>query len=121
MGILITSSPETLRWLDIIKSNISREIPSAEYNESTNWASFKNPVTKRKFVYLQPFKKQMRLFTELLASFDTVLESTPSSGIWAEMYPSIFKIRSEHDIEKAIHLIIESYRSDLKKERLAKS
>jgi len=64
LGILITSSPETLRWLDIIKSSISKEIPSAEYNESTNWASFKNPATKRKFVYLQPFKKQMRLFTE---------------------------------------------------------
>jgi len=115
LGVLITSSPETLRWLAIIKSKISREIPSAEHNESTYWASFKNPVTKRKFVYLQPFKKQMRLFTELPSSFDTVLESTPSSGTWARTYPSIFKIRSEQDIEKAIYLIIKSYNSDLTK------
>lgn len=121
MGILVTSSSETMRWLDIIKSNINKEIPLAEYNESIYWASFKNPTTKRKVVYLQPFKKQIRLFTKLPLSFDTKLEATPSSGIWAQMYPSIFKIRSEHDIEKAIYLIIKSYNSDLDRKRLAKS
>jgi len=121
LKVLITSSPETLRWLDIIKSNISREIPSAEYNESKYWASFKSPATRRKFVYLQPYKKQMRLFTKLSVSFDVTLELAPSSGTWKAVYPSIFKIRSEHDVEKAIHLIIESYRLDLKKKRLAKS
>ena len=121
MDVLITSSPETIKWLDAIKSDISKEIPSIEYNESTNWASFKNPATKRNFVYLQPFKKQIRLFTELPLSFDTELESTPSSRIWAKMYPSIFKIRSERDVEKAIYLIINSYRLDVNKKRLAKS
>ena len=121
MSVLITSSPETLRWLGIIKSKKSREIPSAEYNESKYWASFKNPATNRNFVHLNPLKKQMRLFTELPVSFDIKLEPSPSSKGYAKMYPSMFKIRSEHDIEKANYFITKSYSFDLDKERSVKS
>lgn len=97
------------------------EIPSAEYREFTNWASFKNPVTKRKFVYLQPLKKQIRLFTELPLPFDSKLGPTPASRNWAKAYPSVFKIRSERDIEKAVYFIINSYRFDLTKKSLTEN
>lgn len=121
LSVLIGSSPETLRWLGIIKSNISKEIPSAEYSESMHWASFKNPATNRKFVRLNPLKKQIRLFTELPVSFDIKLEPTPSSRRWAKTHPSIFKIQSEHDIERATYFIIKSYNFDLDKGRSVKS
>jgi len=113
MDVLATSSPKTIEWLNIVKSNIKKKLPSLEYNESKYWASFRNPDTHRNVVYLQPYKNQIRLFTRLPLSFDNELESTPASGNWAEMYPSIFKIRSEHAIEKAIFLIINSYRFDM--------
>ena len=60
----------------------------------------------------------MRLFTELPISFDIKLEPTPSSRTWAKTYPSMFKIRSEHDIERATYFIIKSYNSDLDKEKV---
>ena len=44
--MLITSSPKTIGWLNIIKANIKKESPSLEYNEFKYWASFKNPNTK---------------------------------------------------------------------------
>jgi hypothetical protein len=94
------------------------EIPSAEYKESANWASFKSLYTKRSVAYLQPIKKQIRLFIELPLSFDNKLETTPASKNWAKAYPSVFKIRSENDIEKAIYFIVSSYRLDLTKKSL---
>ncbi len=115
LSVLITTSPETRRWLDTIKANINKEIPSAEYYETMHWASFKNPSTNRRFVYLNPLVKQIRLFTKLPVHLDIRLEPTPSSGTWAETYPSIFKIRSDFDVEKAIDLIIKSYSSDMAK------
>ena len=115
MDILVTSSPKTLGWLNVIKSNVIKEISSMNYNEAKYYASFKSLDTQRNVVYLQPYRNQIRLFTELPLSFDNKLESTPSSSIWAEMYPSVFKIRSEYEIEKAVYLIINSHRLDLTK------
>jgi hypothetical protein len=117
LSVLVTASPETRRCLDIIKANVNKEIPSAEYYEKMHYASFKNPSTNRRFVQLNPLGKQIRLFTKLPVPFDVRLELTPSSSSWAETYPSIFKIRSEADIEKATYLIIKSYVSDLEKAR----
>jgi hypothetical protein len=117
LSTLVTASPETRRWLDIIKVNVSKEIPSVEYYEKMHYASFKNPSTNRRFVQLNPLGKQIRLFTKLPVSFDVRFEPTPSSRTWAETYPSIFKIRSEQDIEKATYLIIKSYTFDLEKRR----
>ena len=113
MDVLITSSPTTIRWLNNIKSRIKEKIPSLIYNESKYWASFKSPDTNRNVVYLQPYKSLIRLFTRLPLSFNDQLQPTPASGNWAEMYPSIFKIRSERAIGKAIYLIVNSYRFDL--------
>ncbi len=112
MSALIKTSIETRRWLDTIKANINKEIPSAEYYETMHWASFKNPSTNRRFVYLNPLVKQIRLFTKLPLYSDVRLEPTPSSGTWAETYLSIFKIRSDNDVKNAINLIIKSYNSD---------
>ena len=112
LSILVTASPETLRWLYIVKAKILSEIPSVEYYEKMYWASFKNPSTDRNFVYLNPRARQIRLFTRLPASFDDKLEAAPSTGKWAETFPSIFKIRSELDIEKAVQLIKKSFAHD---------
>ncbi|MBM4146181.1 MAG: hypothetical protein FJ240_07885 [Nitrospira sp.] len=113
MHILITSSPTTLRWLSKIVSEIKAEIPSLIYTEAKYWASFKSPNTNRNVVYLQPQKTQIRLFIRLELSHDTDLRQTPSSSGWAERYPSIFLIRSEEMIGKAIELIISSHEYDL--------
>jgi len=113
MDTLITSSPTTIEWLKKIKSKIEGKIPSLIYGESKYWASFKNPETNRNVVYLQPQKTQMRLFTRLDPFFDNAFQPTPASGGWAEMHPSIFLIRSENVIEKAVKLIISSYEQDL--------
>ncbi len=109
---LITSSPTTLRWLNKIVSETKGKIPSLIYAEAKYWASFKSSNTKRNVVYLQPQKSQIRLFTRLDLSHDIDLKQTPSSSRWAEKYPSIFPIRSEEMIGKAIELIISSYEYD---------
>lgn len=113
MDTLITSSPTTLEWLTSIRSKIEQQIPSVIYREFKYWASFKSPGTKRNVVFLQPQKTQIRLFTKLATSFDGSLQSTPSSNKWANMYPSIFLIKSVNSIDKACGLIIDSYKEDL--------
>lgn len=112
MALLVTSSAKTTEWLNILRSSIKRKLPALEYDESTYWASFRSPDTNRNVAYLQPYKHQIRLFTRLPLSFDSELQPTPASRRWAEMYPSVFKIRSERAIEKATFLIISSYHLD---------
>lgn len=87
-----------------------------KYNETKYWASFKSFNTNRNIVYLHPQKEQIRLFTRLNSSCDDSLRSTPASEKWAEMYPSIFKIRFEQSIDKAVELIIRSHKEDNRKE-----
>ena len=115
MDTLVTSSPATMEWLRIIKSKIVEKIPSLIYGEFKYWASFKNPETKRKVVYLHPQKGQIRLFTVLDISFDNSLQRTPSSNKWAGMFPSIFLIKSGTLIDKACDLIMSSYQEDFRK------
>lgn len=114
MATLITSSPTTLEWLNKIRSEIERTCPSLKYQESKYYSSFKSLKTNRNIAYLHPQKTQIRLFTRLDSSYDKVLKPTPSSGSWAEMYPSIFVIKSEDMIKKAIELVIKSYEYDQK-------
>ena len=114
-GTLITASSLTRRWLEIIKADVIREIPSSKYYETKYWASFKNPAINRRFSQLNLLAKEIRVFIKVPVSFDVRLEPTPSSRTWAETYPSIFKVRSENDAKKASYLIIESHKSDLKK------
>lgn len=115
MNTLITSSPATLRWLNSIKSKIEGKIPSLKYGEKKWWAFFKSLEKNRNVVQLQPQKSQIRLFTKLEISSNSSLEPAPTSSKWAETYPSIFFIRSEDSIDKAVELIISSYKEDLDK------
>jgi hypothetical protein len=114
-GTLVTASSLTLKWLEIIKTIVLREIPSSKYYEAKHYASFKNPFVNRRFSQLNPLPKEIRLFLKIPITFDLRLEPTPSSSGWAKSYPVIFKVRSESDAEKAGYLIIESYKSDLNK------
>ena len=111
---LITSSPMTLQWLRNIRSEIGRRFRFLEYAEAKYWASFKSPKTNRNIAYLQPQKSQIRLFVRMEPSYDNSLRPTPASGIWAENFPSIFVIRYENMIEKAIELIVSSYEYDIR-------
>ena len=115
MSTLITSSPTTLRWLNKIKSKIEEKIPLLIYGERIYWALFKSPETNRNVVLLHPQRSQIRLFTRLNLSFDSSLQPTPSSRGYMTMYPSIFLIRHENSIDKAVELIIASYEEDLRR------
>jgi hypothetical protein len=114
MRQLVDSSPTTISWLMEIKAAVDREDVRLEYGTSKYWASFKSDDTNRNVVYLHPQKGQIRLFTRLDLSFDRDLELTPASMGWANMYPTIFKIKSEDAIGKAVNLIISSYQNDLR-------
>ena len=112
MDKLITSSPTTLRWFSTIKVKVQEKNLSLKYSEEKYYASFWSPKTNRNIAYLQPQKTQIRLFTRLAPSFNSTLQTTPSSSKWADMYSSIFKVRSEDSINKAIEFIISSYEQD---------
>ncbi|MBA7497175.1 hypothetical protein ES702_07786 [subsurface metagenome] len=86
-----------------------------KYGDSIYWAFFKSPERNRNVAYLQPQKSQIRLLTKLEISSNSSLEPTPTSGGWAERYPSIFLIKSEDSIDKAVEMIISSYKEDLDK------
>ena len=112
MNTLITSSPTTLKWLNSIKSKIEGKVPSLKYGEKKFWATFKSPEKNRNVVMLQPQKSQIRLFTKLEICSNSSLEPAPTSREWKETYPSIYFIRSEDTIDKAVELIISSYKKD---------
>jgi hypothetical protein len=114
-GTLITASPLTRRWLEIIKAIVLREIPSSKYYEAKHYASFKNPSVNRRFSQLNPLVKEIRVFLKIPMTSDAKLEPTPSTSSWAKSYPVVFKVLSENDAEKAGYLIVESYKSDLNK------
>lgn len=112
MDKLITSSPTTLRWLSTIKAKVEEKNLSLKYSEAKYYASFWSPKTNRNIAYLQPQRTQIRLFTRLAPSFNSTLQTTPSSQRWSDTCPSIFTIRSEDSISKAIKFIISSYEED---------
>jgi len=110
---IVTSSVETRSWLELLISAVSEQIPALEYMESKYWGAFKNSTTNRNVVYIQPTKKQIRLHTRLPLTFDGLLEATSASKAWAKTCPSLFRVRSEFDVEKAVSLIVGSYNYDL--------
>ena len=113
MASIVTSSAETRAWLELLISGVAEELPTLEYNESTFWGAFKNPTTHRNVVYIQPTKKQIRLHTRLPLTYDDALGATSASKQWAEACPSLFRVRSEFDLKKAVLLIVGSYNYDL--------
>ena len=110
---IVTSSAETRTWLELLISAVAEQVPALEYVESQYWGTFKNPTTHRNVVYIQPTKKQIRLHTRLPLTYDEALEATSASKEWAEACPSLFRVRSEFDVEKAVSLIVGSYNYDL--------
>ena len=110
---MVTSSVETRGWLELIRSGIAEYTSQLEYVESQFWMAFKNRATHRNVVYLQPTKKQIRLHTHLPLSFDASLEATSASKQWAKTCPSLFRVKSKSDVEKAISLIVDAYEFDL--------
>jgi hypothetical protein len=113
LNSIVTSSTETRSWLELVISSVAEQLPQLEYEESKYWGAFKNPQTDRNIVYIQPTKKQIRLHTKLPLTFDRMLEATSASKQWAETCPSLFRVKSEFDVEKAVSLVIGSYNYDL--------
>ena len=109
MDKLITSSSITRQWLNNIVSEVKKRISSVRYKESKHYASLKNSATGKIFVHLNPQPHQIRLFTPLDQLYDTVLR--PSRSGWKH-FLSVFVIKSEDMIDKAIDLIISSYEED---------
>ena len=113
LSSIATSSTETRNWLELIISSVAKELPHLKYAESKFWGAFRNPDTHRNVVYIQPTKKQIRLHTRLPLTFDEALEETSASKEWGETCPSLFRVRSEFDVEKAVSLIVGAYNFDL--------
>ncbi len=109
MDKLITSSPLSRGWLNQIISEVKKRISSVRYEESKHYAVLKSSAPGRAFVQLNPQPNQIRLFTPFDPSYDTVLK--PSHSSW-KRYPSVFVIKAEDTIDKAIDLIIRSYEED---------
>ena len=112
MSSIITSSSETRSWLELIIAGVAEQIPDLQYTESKFWGAFKNPATYRNVVYIQPTKETIRIHMKLPLTFDEALEETSASKDWAETCPSLFRVRSEFDVTKAISLIVGSYNFD---------
>jgi hypothetical protein len=113
MASIVTSSAETRSWLELVISGVAEQLPDLQYIESKYWGAFKNPATHRNVVYIQPTKKQIRVHTRVPLTFDKALEATSASKAWAKTCPSLFRVRSEFDVEKAVSLIVGSYNYDL--------
>ena len=110
---MVTSSSETRDWLQLLISAVTKQIAHLEYVESKFWGTFKNRLTHRNVVYLQSTKKQIRLHTRLPLSYDDALEATSASKQWAKTCPSLFRVRSKSDIEKAVSLVASSFDFDI--------
>ena len=109
MDKLIASSPTTLRWLMRIRSEIEGKAPSLRYKEAVYYAQFWSPEKNKNIAQMNPQRKKIRAFLRLDPSCDPQLQPTPSTFGYAKSYPSLFLIRDESMIGKAIELIISSY------------
>lgn len=109
MDKLIASSPKTLGWLNKIRAEIKQRYPSLEYKECKYYAPFRSPERNRNIVQVNPQKNQIRVFLTLDPSFDLRLQPTPSTSYYGKNFPSLFVIKDESMVEKAIKLIIASY------------
>ncbi len=121
-GVLIGSSPTTREWLGKIRAQLERECPELQYKEAKYWAGFLAPSIGRKIADLNPQPKQIRLFLTLPPSSHPLLETSPGSRSWADWYRSVYNIKSGQQIEEAVKLIIESYKttSKARTDRLSK-
>lgn len=112
MDRLITSSPTTRRWLNKIKSELEKRCPSLRYKETKYHAPFFSPEKNKNIAQLNPQPNQIRVFLRLVPFHDPRLQPTPSTSGYAKAYPSLFVVKDESMIEKAIELIINSNEYD---------
>ncbi|MDY0382914.1 MAG: hypothetical protein RBS20_04160 [Atribacterota bacterium] len=106
---LITASPTTRRWLSIIKSELKKICPNIGYRETKHYAPLYSSVERKIIAHLNPQSGQIRIFLRIPCSTDELLQPTPSTGSYAKNFPSLFILKNEALIEKAIELIILSY------------
>jgi hypothetical protein len=110
MDKIITSSPTTRKWLAKIKYDLEKRCPSIEYKEKKYYVPLYSYNEKKNIAQLNPQTNQIRIFLRLTNSFDTLLQISPSTGAYAKTFPSLFVLKDESMIEKAIELIIRSYK-----------
>lgn len=118
MDKLITSSPTTIRWLNIIRSELEKRCPSLGYKETKHYAPFFSPEKNKNIAQLNPQPNQIRVFLRLVLFYDSRLQPTPSTSGYAKTYPSLFVVKDEGMIEKAIELIISSYKYDNRQQEI---
>ena len=106
---LIKASPTTRQWLRIIKSELEKRCPNIKYIEKKYYAPLYSSVEHKIIAHLNPQSGQVRIFLRIPCSADEVLQPTPSTGSYAINFPSLFILKNEALIEKAIELIILSY------------
>ena len=119
---LITASPTTRGWLDELQMQVQQKCPQLQYKKPAKYcAGFWSPSTERKIAYLHPQPNQIRLFLKLPPSSHRSLEVSSSSKNWGENWPSVYKIKSEDQIEEAVGLIVRSYEYDQHQEQNTRS
>jgi hypothetical protein len=106
---LFTASPTTRQWLSIIKSELEKRCSNIEYREAKYYAPLYSSVEHKNIAHLNPQSGQIRIFLRIPCSTDELLQPTPSTGSYAKIFPSLFILKNEALIEKAIELIILSY------------
>lgn len=112
-GMLVNASETTLGWLGELRKMVSEKQPSLRCSASKYYAAFSSPDTDRNFVYLHLQRNDIRTFTPLTADDDPALQPTPSSGNWADRFPSIYLIQGPGDIKTAAELVLRSHEREL--------
>lgn len=113
MSKLIKASSKTKEWIKKLRELIKKNKLPLDYGDSEHYASFKSQNTSRNIAYLNPTENQIRIFTRLPPTSDSLLKITPSKEKYAKMYPSIFTMNSKNLLKKAVELIKRSYEYDL--------
>ncbi len=110
---LAQSSPLTREWINRIRIGVVNLIPTIQFEEVKYYAKFISAERNRVIAYLNPIKRNIRLFLRIDMDQEIDIDQTPSSSDWAETFPSIYNIDSIEKIERAIELIVFSYQNNL--------
>lgn len=102
---LIESSETTLTWINKIESILKKRDPTIIVQRDKHYASVMKEGIDKRIVYIRPLKNQMNTFLPLKITLESLIQKTPSTDLWEQEYPSIFKSFEEEDIEIAVSLI----------------
>ncbi|MBD3214409.1 MAG: hypothetical protein GF311_17490 [Candidatus Lokiarchaeota archaeon] len=103
----------TRDWLKIIKKRIEERNSGVFYSEKKYWVKFESLEEDRAIAWIQANKKSLRLFLKLDYNIYNDLNESPCTQNWGKSFPSVYKISSAEQINRAIELILESYFNDL--------